>query len=305
MMKWRLIIFVLSFLFSLNLGAQRRHIVQRGETFATVAKRYNLTESELTAANPTNKECYAGLNLVIPEKKVETKRLVTHGTNSATGNQTAHCDGSGVKATRQVKGNGSDGHEYVDLGLPSGTLWATCNIGASSPEDYGDYFAWGETTTKSTYNWSTYKYCNGSNTTMTKYCTNSSCGTVDNKTELDLSDDAAYVNWGSQWRMPSKAQFTELINSSYTTTTWTTQNGKYGRKITSKSNGNSMFLPAAGCRYDASRVLAGSYGHYWSRSLTTSYSHYGRGLDFYSSDISTGGNYRYGGWPVRPVHLSN
>ena len=99
-----------------------------------------------------------------------------------------------------------DGHAYVDLGLPSGTLWATCNVGASSPEEYGDYFAWGETEPKNDYNWSTYKYCKGSSTTMTKYCTSSSYGTVDNKTELEPSDDAATVNWGSNWQMPSLEQ---------------------------------------------------------------------------------------------------
>lgn len=230
-------------------------------------------------------------------KEAESRAAVS-GTGTASG-------GSGAKTTGQVKGNSSDGHEYVDLGLPSGTLWATCNIGASSPEDYGDYFAWGETTTKSTYNWSTYKYCNGSNTTMTKYCTNSSCGTVDNKTELDLSDDAAYVNWGSQWRMPSKAQFTELINSSYTTTTWTTQNGKYGRKITSKSNGNSIFLPAAGCRGGTSLYLAGSDGNYWSRTVYTSGPSSARYLDFYPSDISTSNDSnRFVGLSVRPVLAS-
>ena len=89
-----------------------------------------------------------------------------------------------------------NGHEYVDLGLPSGTKWATCNVGASSPEDYGEYYAWGETETKSTYDWRTYKWCKGSNDTMTKYCTSSSSGTVDNKTVLDPEDDVAHVKWG-------------------------------------------------------------------------------------------------------------
>ncbi|MCQ2319676.1 MAG: hypothetical protein MJZ90_12290 [Bacteroidales bacterium] len=103
-------------------------------------------------------------------------------------------------------------HEYVDLGLPSGLLWATCNVGADSPEDYGDYFAWGETETKSDYDWDTYKWCNGSYNTLTKYNTKSSYGTVDNKTTLELSDDAARANWGGSWRMPTEAEFQELIN---------------------------------------------------------------------------------------------
>ena len=105
----------------------------------------------------------------------------------------------------------SEEHEYVDLGLPSGTLWATCNIGASTPEDYGDHFAWGETAPKDYYDWFTYKWYNGSYGTLTKYNTDSYYGTVDNKTKLDSEDDAAYVNWGPQWRMPTVEQQKELI----------------------------------------------------------------------------------------------
>ena len=198
-----------------------------------------------------------------------------------------------------------DTHEYVDLGLPSGTLWATCNVGANSPEEYGNYFAWGETKPKSDYIWGIYKYCKGSYDTMTKYCTESYYGTVDNKTVLEPSDDAATVNWGSEWQMPSDEQFEELINSSYTTKTWTTMNGKYGRKITSKSNGNSIFLPAAGYRYDTGLSNAGSYGNYWSRSLDTSYSYYAYYLYFDSSNVYTGNYYRYYGRSVRPVRVQN
>ena len=220
----------------------------------------------------------------------------------------AATDGSGVKATCQVTVSDPDSHEYVDLGLPSGTLWATCNIGATNPEDYGDYFAWGETTGynsgKTNFAWSTYKYCNGSSSTLTKYNNSSSYGTVDNKTELELADDAAYVNWGKNWRMPSDDQFTELINSSYTTTTWTTVNGVYGRKITSKSNGNSIFLPAAGYRNDTSLNNAGSSGFYWSRTLSTSYPFNARDLFFYSSNISANGYGRFYGQSVRPVLAS-
>lgn len=116
-------------------------------------------------------------------------------------------------------------HEWVDLGLPSGTLWATCNIGASSPEESGDYFAWGETAPKETYNWETYKWCNDRDNTVTKYCTTDIYGTVDNKTELDLEDDAAYVNWGSSWRMPSMEQIKELRE--YCSWEWTQSNGVY------------------------------------------------------------------------------
>ena len=192
-------------------------------------------------------------------------------------------------------------HDYVDLGLPSGTLWATCNVGASSPEEYGDYFAWGEIEPKNDYIVSTYKYCKGTFSTLTKYCTNSSCGTVDNKTELEPSDDAATANWGSNWQMPSFEQCRELYNSSYTTQTWTTMNGVEGRKITSKSNGNSIFLPAAGYRYDTSLGGAGSYGLYWSRSLYTDTSNSAYNPLFDAGFIDTYSNSRYYGQSVRPV----
>ena len=212
-------------------------------------------------------------------------------------------DGSGVKAECQVEVNELP-HEYVDLGLPSGTLWAACNVGANSPEEYGDYFAWGETEPKSDYSWSTYKYYNSTENTMTKYCASSDdYGTVDNKTELEPSDDAATANWGSGWQMPSREQCDELYNSSYTTTTWTTMNGVEGRMITSKSNGNSIFLPAAGYRYDSSLSNAGSSGDYWSRSLNTSDSNYAYRLHFYSSNIDTYVSYRFYGRSVRPVRV--
>lgn len=201
----------------------------------------------------------------------------------------------------------SPGH-YVDLGLPSGTLWAISNIGAIYPEKYGDYFAWGETSGYSNgkidFDWSTYKWCNGSSSTLTKYCTNSSRGTVDNKTELDLEDDAAYVNWGKQWRMPSMEQFKELINSDYTTTEWTTENRVYGRKITSKTNGNYIFLPAAGYRSGTSLNGAGSRGDYWSRTLVTDIPNFAWGLYFSSDYVDTNYRSRYYGQSVRPVRLS-
>ena len=204
------------------------------------------------------------------------------------GNQTIECNASELDSIVFVdtEAKENDVHEYVDLGLPSGTLWATCNVGANSPEEYGDYFAWGETEPKSEYSWSTYKYCQGTETTMTKYCTNSEYGTVDNKTELEAADDAATVNWGSDWQMPSMEQYDELINSSYTTTTWATLNGVYGRKITSKSNGNSIFLPAAGYSYGTDINFVGVYGSYWSRTLAMFNASCASNLFFDSSYIS-------------------
>lgn len=121
---------------------------------------------------------------------------------------------------------------------------------------------------------------------MTKYCTNSEYGTVDNKTELEAADDAATVNWGSDWQMPSMEQYDELINNSYTTTTWATLNGVYGRKITSKSNGNSIFLPAAGYSYGTDINFVGVYGSYWSRTLAMFNASCASNLFFDSSYIS-------------------
>lgn len=192
----------------------------------------------------------------------------------------------------------SNGYEYVDLGLPSGTLWATCNVGAKSPEDDGNYYAWGETEPKSTYNWSTYKWCRGSSSTMTKYCTSSSYGIVDNKTTLDLSDDAARINWGGDWRMPTDAEQVELRTEC--SWTWTTQNRVKGYKVTSKTNGNSIFLPAAGCLGDSYSL---GWGLYWSSS--TSGRLYANELYFYSSSVNSGVNDRCLGQSVRAVLGNN
>lgn len=157
-------------------------------------------------------------------------------------------------------------HEWVDLGLPSGTLWATCNIGATSPEDYGNYYAWGETNTKSIYNWDTYKYANGDEDKLTKYCNNSYYGYndfTDTLTTLQAGDDPA-ASWGSGWRTPTEAQWDELLIN--TMNQWTTKNGVTGRLFTAK-NSQTLFLPAAGYRWGDELRYVGSYGNYWSRSL--------------------------------------
>ncbi len=179
--------------------------------------------------------------------------------------------------------------EYVDLALPSGTLWATCNIGASSPEDYGDRFAWGDIEvydSKKTYDYNnTYRWYDKATREYTKY------NIVDNKTKLDLEDDAAYVSWGPDWCMPTANQFRELVSKSYTTTIWTTQNGVDGLKITSKNNGNSLFLPGEA---------------YWSCTLTYGYGSPGIPimLQFSSSYIYVDANFgRFAHNMVRPVRL--
>ena len=198
-----------------------------------------------------------------------------------------------------------DGHDYIDLGLPSGTLWATTNVGATAPEEYGDYFAWGETTPKDVYDWSTYKWCNGDYNQLTKYCTSGDYGYngfTDEKTELDPEDDAATAAWGAEWRMPSLEQMQELMDNC--TTEWTMRNGVSGFLFTSNINGASLFLPAAGDRWDSELFDAGSYGDYWSRALNSSTPYGAYVLGFYSGGVYWNGNWgRYGGHSVRAVRV--
>lgn len=200
-----------------------------------------------------------------------------------------------------------NGHDYVDLGLPSGTLWSTCNVGADSPEGYGDYFAWGETSSKSNYNWNTYSWCNGSSSTLTKYCNNSSYGYngfTDNLLTLDASDDAATANWGSAWRMPTYDELNELMTNC--TITWTTQNGVNGQLFTG-TNGNSIFLPAAGDHNNSSLNSDGYGGRYWSSSIDENHPYYAWYLRFASDYDCYMYDYgqRYSGHSVRPVLATN
>ena len=198
-----------------------------------------------------------------------------------------------------------NGHEYVDLGLPSGLKWATCNVGATKPEEYGDHFAWGETVQKTdAYSWSTHKYCiNGG--LFSKYVPSDKAeywdgaGSPDNKTVLDAEDDAATANWGAPWRTPTDAEWTELIDNC--TSVWTTQNGVNGLLFTSKNNGSTIFLPAAGRRYSVCFDLVGSLGYYWSSSLKTDNPSYAWNVYFDSSEVYREGLHRFSGYSVRPV----
>ena len=175
--------------------------------------------------------------------------------------------------------NTENGHQYVDLGLS--VKWATCNVGTTKPEGYGDYFAWGETRSKSYYNGSSYTY-------------------YDNPTTLPLSADAARANWGGKWRMPTIDEFEELRNNC--TWKWTTQNGVNGYKVTSNSNGNYIFLPAAGYRDLGSLYGAGDYGYYWSSSAYgADYSTTALYLYFYSTWKDRKNDYKAAGRSVRPV----
>ena len=169
----------------------------------------------------------------------------------------------------------------VDLGLS--VKWASCNVGANSPEDYGDYFAWGEVIPKKKYSEANNSY---------KY----------NPKILPPHADAATVNWGGAWRMPTDEEMAELRNNC--TWTWTTQNGVNGYKVTSKKSGytnNSIFLPAAGCRFGSSLSTAGSYGYYWSSSISTDYPGYAWYVYFDSDNVYRYIYSRYNGLSVRPV----
>ena len=192
---------------------------------------------------------------------------------------------------------------FVDLGLS--VKWASCNVGAEKPEDFGLYFAWGETegyegiTDEKQFSWADYKLCGGSNSTLTKYNNNSSYGAVDTLTTLEQVDDAAYAS-DKTCRMPTKADFEELTAN--TTSTWETLNGVNGRRFTSKTNGNSIFVPAAGTCGSGSVYLVGSGGYLWSSSLYESNSRSAWYLNFLSGNVLVdyGGN-RCNGFTVRAV----
>ena len=248
------------------------------------------------------------------------------GDNSGN-NGSGDSSGSNSGVTYPVFKSGTEnGHDYVDLGLTSGTRWATANVGAKTPQDYGNYYAWGETTTKETYNWSTYKYgtynYDGDYSKLTKY------NSTDTKTTLDLSDDAAYVNWGGKWRMPTEEQRDELRNECYWVWTENYNNsnvkgcivykaksssdkGEYVRRGRTPSSSYSLsdahiFLPAAGARNFGWPFDAGSYGRYWSSSLTTGYPDVALGVYFYSNSVGYGFSYdsrgdRHYGQSVRAV----
>lgn len=232
-------------------------------------------------------------------------------------------DAQPSQPSAQLPSGQYNGHDYIDLGLS--VKWATVNVGADMPEDYGDYFAWGETTTKDSYWEDTDKYYKSETIPAhqdadgfdipkkkingyTKYVTSSKAsdygydGFSDDKTTLELSDDAANVNWGGSWRMPTKNEWDELRTEC--TWTWTTKNGVSGYKVTSKVAGYTdkwIFLPAAGGRSISKLFNAGSMGNYWSSSLDEDYPSCAWFMNFGSSYVSTNSYDRYYGQSVRPV----
>ena len=199
----------------------------------------------------------------------------------------------------------ANGQLYVDLGLPSGLKWAKCNVGAEKETDYGYYFQWGDIEDKSNADcsWESYKYCNGSFDTLTKYNIFPLFGEKpDDKTKLDSEDDTATQIMGGDWRMPTQTEIQELLEN--TEKEWVEDykgSGVNGRKFTSKTNGKSIFIPAAGLCTDNSVDSIDVYGYVWSSSLDTSRSDYVWYLYFNSKNCYVSNYCRYGGRTVRGV----
>ncbi len=201
----------------------------------------------------------------------------------------------------------NNGHKYVDLGLPSGVLWATCNIGATTPEEAGEHFAWGETETKTNYSWATYKWCNGdacnlSNQTLTKYCDRGGYGLLDGKITLEPEDDVAHVRWGGDWHTPTAAEFQELMDNCTVKRITLDETTKQRAYQFTGANGKSIILPYAGS-WNGENYSSGDC-YYWSSDLQMSElpannhaTHARTMVD--GRDLT--GVYRYRGYAVRPV----
>ncbi|MBQ4525874.1 MAG: hypothetical protein IJA00_07385 [Bacteroidaceae bacterium] len=187
--------------------------------------------------------------------------------------------------------------DAVDLGLS--VKWASCNVGASSPEDYGSYYAWGENNEKSDYSWNTYKWYDDSNDSMSKYCTNSNSNTTDGKTVLDIEDDVAHIKLGDNWRIPTLEEMKELFEKCKWE--WFTYRGIKGQLVTGP-NGECIFLPAAGYRGDTDFYNRGTYGNYWLATLVEETDNYACGFYFTIGDSRwLNSSFRYYGYTVRPV----
>lgn len=194
----------------------------------------------------------------------------------------------------------------ADMGVS--VKWSACNLGASKPEEYGNYYAWGETQTKTEYSWATYKWCNGGNDKLTKYCPVQKTdywdgiGAPDDKTILDPEDDAAYVILGSDWRMPTDKEWKELRNGCLWE--WTTYEGINGYKVYGFGGGEIIFLPAAGDWSGTTLYAPGYFGNYWSSSLNTNSPNDAKYYIFNSSSYNwESGDTRPMGFSIRPVCL--
>lgn len=275
-------------------------------------KWYDASDKELSSATKP---------LTIARNHMKTLKVNAHGPNAdfdfSLDEEDMEDDGEIEVSENEGEEEVPSTHEYVDLGVVvdgKPVYWATTNIGATLPADYGLYFAWGETVGYTQdvndgrlFDWASYSsdLCGGAYNKMKKYCTNSSYGTVDNKTVLDLEDDAAHVNWQGAWRMPTQEEQDALCTQcTWTWTTMTNSEGKSisGYKVSNKTDSSKfIFLPAAGFRYFGSLGNAGSYGYSWSSSLNTFDSDGAYYLSFDSGSYDWGGNSRSCGHSVRPV----
>ncbi|MBP9994358.1 MAG: hypothetical protein KBT67_05365 [bacterium] len=276
------------------------------------------TKGEISLTNTTTSEKYV---MLVPTNATTVSQSLTFAGGYVSGEATLE---NGIKPNKFYGLNGAIAvtlavYKYVDLGLPSGLLWATCNVGANSPEKYGDYYQWGgvESVTSTDINvgWAdcpltngTYSYDNEK--VFTKYVPTgkteywAGSGDPDNKLVLDSEDDAAHEDWGDPWRMPTSDEWKELYD--YTTRTWTTENGVYGRKFASKKDAAKyIFLPAAGYRDGTNVHDVGSFGYYWSGSLNSSYPFYAYYMYFKYDNVDPQNYFnRYYGYTVRPVRVA-
>lgn len=211
----------------------------------------------------------------------------------------------GLECAAQTISGQAGGHDYVDLGLKSGTKWATCNVGAAKPAEYGNYYAWGETLPKDKYTWESYVWSKNSYNTLTKYCAEKSYGKEDTLRILVKSDDAAIANWGSAWRMPTRAEEQELFEGcDWIAVDDFEGSGVAGRVGRSKFNGNTIFLPASGF-YDGDKLYdVGESAGYWSSTLREYGSNCAYILYFQEHKINCSGDSRYYGQNIRAVVAS-
>ena len=262
----------------------------------------SVSESDFVCKSSDESVAMVDFNIgEITQSICATIHAIAHGTATIT---IASAKDESIKVESKVTVASCDtienGHAWVDLGLPSGLKWATCNIGASKPEEYGDYYAWGETTTKSVYSWDNYKHSTASED-LTKYCTKETYGKngfTDDLTDLEPKDDAAMVIWGGSWRMPTDEEWIELENNC----TWTSiiVNGVSVYKVMSKKNANFIIIPLAGSK-DYYLRNEGSDGVYWSSVISLNYPNNAYELVLTETDQYCGSSPRYLGQPIRAV----
>lgn len=258
---------------------------------------------------------FKGIGAMQKDKLLYAKNGAYYWSSNLTSNDAMYADGLSFSATSINRKSGLRciGHcirpvipgeriasEAIDLGLPSGIKWAATNMGTTLPEGSGSLFAWGECYVKPYYDFTTYMHCKGTPKTLTKYCTNADYGTVDSKTRLESTDDAATTLWGEGWRMPTTDDINELIENC----TWTFDsiNGQRGFYIAGK-NGNKIFMPVAGTQYQEKLEYSNLRGYYWTSDIDPSGDMWAVGLFISRMKASLGDKYnRSSGRNIRPVH---